>query len=761
MTPSQATHDAISNLATSRWTDLKALDLSHLSTLLPELCVDELVLGIHHVELHDSKEDAWLVLTTHNCWLLVDEGRSLPSMKELHHTTLSKQNNRISRDTINLRDEPLILIPKLFSKVERELLDLALLSPELRTFQAAKILFHEELHTEASTLLHTAKSLQTHHTDTLPELDDEVVAPAPETQALTHTETTPLTLTDKILIWQAKAAIAMGAQGQAIDHLVELTQNRPNDDLVLSTMELGQDDVRWWLPIALAHEEADDMTSAAHVYQRLYELHPAHDGFLFNQAHCLDRAMHTQEAIELYTQYIEQRIREEQIFPLIMELEEHSSHQEDYLSQACHNLGKLHESQARWLLAMESYLNAIQHRPFNLEHYRLLIRTLPYIKDNNEAHQRICNALTLLNILSTKHYSKLKEDLDSIPSLYHNTMPPEFLQKLTSTQHEELLTHPGENLRSNGAQKWLSGLMIDHESTRDIERHCERLSPTKHDITHRTLTALSNCLNIPTPRVYLSHGMTGIQVFGEDSSSSPALLLMGAAHIDSDHPQHLPEREMAFALGSQLEHIRAGHLVLTSSEFWGAFRDKALSGSIALLSLIPVGSALGKLADGVAAPLVDYLKKGFDNKLFQLLVGYIDKQIKDGAAHGQIQSAYEATIGALILSEKRAHDLNNQPQSLIKEELADFARCALYTADRFGLLACDDLTSAVHAILLLSTHHTELDTIKKEGIIDLLQRTDSQGKFTHAELAMRLSELFSFALSKQFATLRKELIEPQ
>jgi hypothetical protein len=254
----------------------------------------------------------------------------------------------------------------------------------------------------------------------------------------------------------------------------------------------------------------------------------------------------------------------------------------------------------------------------------------------------------------------------------------------------------------------------------------------------------------------LSHNMTGVQVYGEDASE-PALMLLNAAHLDPEHPQYLTPRQMVFAFATQLEHIKAGHLMLTSSEFWGAFRDKALSGGIALLSLIPVGNALGKFADGLAGPLLDQLKRGFDNKLFASIVKYLEKQLEDGATHGQIQGAYESTIGALLLSERRASKAPDQ-HSLIKEQLADFARCAMYTSDRLGLLASDSLEDAVHAIMLLSSYHGDLAVVQRSGLRAFLERTTPDGELMHEELALRFSEIFKFALSSDYATLKLELV---
>ena len=784
-TPSQpSTHSPMPNpqWISQRWLELPSTLPPEAHDMLPPLLAEEHLLGLQEVEhARHKKSKSWLLVSTHRAWLFTDQGRSLPSMIELPDAHLARTSHRIARDTLDLHGEPLLLIPKLFDPSTRELIDLVTLEPEERAFQAAKILAEQlSQHHEASALLHTAKSLSNASRQAEQEAiaEQEVVATAPQAvlEPSEHEDPSllPLTRHERILVWMARSAIAVGAQGQAIDHLVELTQLRPKDDLIASTMSLARDDVRWWLPIALAHEEARDFVSAAAVYERLYTLHPAHGAFLLSQARCLQQARHTSRAITHYEQYIAQYVAEASVFPLLPELtggEEEaltstgpSTEREDDFFLAARQLAHLYASRAEWLLAMETYITAIQHRPFLLEGYTLLVRTLPHVKDSPTARARIALALDLLQILQPDAYQSLLEELSdhAVPTLTRRPIPPEFARHVSTHEHEEFLTHPGEHMRQHNAQKWLSGLMIDRESTRDIERHCERLSPSRHTLTFETLTRLAHALDLPTPRCYLSHGMTGAQVFAEStgSSSEPALLLVGAAHLDEDHPQYLAPRPMAFALGAQLEHIRAGHLVLTSSEFWSAFRSRALAGGIVLLNLIPVGSALGKFADGIAGPLLDQLKKGFDNNLFQGLVRYLEKQVDQGAAHGQIQSAYESIIGALLLSERRAQKIHAEPRSLIKEEeLADFARCAMYTADRFGLVACDDLSAAVEAILLLSSRHGELPEIRRAGLKPFLEALARRGEGgeAHQELAMRLSELFCFALSESFVKLRQAL----
>ena len=95
---------------------------------------------------------------------------------------------------------------------------------------------------------------------------------------------------------------------------------------------------------------------------------------------------------------------------------------------------------------------------------------------------------------------------------------------------------------------------------------------------------------------------------------------------------------------------------------------------------------------------------------------------------------------------------------MLKEQLADFARCAMYTSDRLGLLMCDDLDEAVRAILLLSPRTAaEIATLEREGLEGLLQKKAEDGSLANQELALRFGELFKFALSDAYFALREEV----
>ena len=418
---------------------------------------------------------------------------------------------------------------------------------------------------------------------------------------------------------------------------------------------------------------------------------------------------------------------------------------------ACLELGELREARAEWLEAARAYLMLIRQAPFLERSYERLFALRRRLTQEPHAEALLGQIAVVLRLLDPKRAAQI-EGLPGAPA--PAPIPPEFAEPLGQERHDEQLVHPGEQATRSLAQRWVGSLLAEEEDTADIERHCQPVLPRTHPELAETLARIASFVERPTPRCYLSHGMTGARVLGGESDP---LILMGAAHLDPEHGQYLSPRQRAFALGTQLEHIRAGHLVLTSSEFWGAFRDRALTGAVALLSLVPLGGALGKLADSWAGGLLGKLRERVDSQTVRKLIELGQSQLEGGAAHDGIQSAYEATLSQLVvLTGWRGVRTERDEASLLKEQLADFARCAMYTADRLGLLACDDLGAAVRAILLLSARTApEIGALESGGLGSLLARRGPDGELACQELALRLGELFKFATSTEYLALRE------
>lgn len=716
-------------------------------------------------------------------WLLVSTGHSaiievLEDGSKRHtgfvHQEIEIETSKLMRDKVYIVGEHLLNSAMVGRGELRRLVELAAMKPVERSISAAREAIAQKEWRDATEILMDASArFFPDDASAVPEREtseareevaidfEDDAARAAEQRA--EAASRPLSPREKIVALRASVAFARGNEPEAIGWLEELTRLRPEDDLVLSSTEgaeiEAEDVFSWMLLLAIAHEEAEDHVAAASVYAHLAR-HPRGGAiFWLQRARALQRAGETSLAQDDYQQFIDARLAADdfQLTSLLMqEVDELSEAGADpNLVAACVELGDLCEARAEWTRASRTYLTLIRQAPFNPSGYERLFSIAHRLDGEPHARMLLGQVANLARLLGPARAEQIAarvgKQLPEIPPSF--PQPPQLSGDLSKERHDQVVVHDGERATSSLAQRWVGDLIMDTESTRDIERHCQQVSERSHPELAEITSRVSSFLKIPTPRLFLSHGLTGIQVLGADSTP---FLLLGAGHLDEDHPQHLSLRQQCFAVASQLEHIRAGHLLLTSSEFWGAFRDRALTGAVALLSLIPLGGFLGKFADGVAGGLFGKLKGAWDNNTMKKIVEYGEKKLADGAAADGIQSAYEATLGqvfAIGYLQSRKDD-----ESLLKEQLADFARCAMYTSDRLGLLMCDDLDEAVRAILLLSPRTAaEIATLEREGLEGLLQKKAEDGSLANQELALRFGELFKFALSDAYFALREEV----
>lgn len=101
----------------------------------------------------------------------------------------------------------------------------------------------------------------------------------------------------------------------------------------------------------------------------------------------------------------------------------------------------------------------------------------------------------------------------------------------------------------------------------------------------------------------------------------------------------------------------------------------------------------------------------------------------------------------------------SKPDSLIKEQIVDFARHAVYTADRAGLLACNNIGSACSVIFKLAGDaYNEIENTRQDGLFQVLGSQDTRGNFLYYEYAKRFAELIKFALSEEYLRLHSKLV---
>lgn len=682
-------------------------------------------------ELFPQPKQAWLWVTDEAASLvgLVGSEPSLMVLAELGpQAPVKLRSSTLSRDRIEdaERGRALFFGPLGVGAELRRLVELAQLEPVERLLEAAQDEQARGRWLHANELLASA-------TPRLHERQDQALLARHALQI-------------------AQVSVELGLSDKAIGALATLSALRPDDDLLETLPADKSQRANWALLLAIAHEERADHRSAAAAYRVAWELEPQRWRLQLQQARCAALAQDIIQAVDAYRAFIKRYAQEAQ--PWLNS----PTAEPDALSLASLELGQLLEQGSRFHDAAQVYLELLRARPFALEAYKRLFALSAQLHDHPLVSLGLLPQLAILAKLLDPNIARQLDDEDvrwrerDEARCWFGVVD----DALSEREHEELLRHPGERERAQIAQRWFGELLVQAESAGELELHCQRLDSARHPELMEKLERLASFLGVMMPRCYLSHGLPGARVLG--GATSP-LILVGAAHFEQESAWALSLREQVFIVGAQLEHIRAQHVILTSSEFWGAFRAKSLDGAALALSLVPIGGMLGKVTDKMLGPLLKKLAEpGVQTPLIKSLSSYLGQKLEQQVSADGLQSTYEATLGKLIIFGQRGP---SQPaETLLKEQLADFARAAMYTADRVGLLACDDLEEATRALLKLSRGGPgALELLMTQGVAGLLAQDQEAQRLE--ELLGRLSQLYQFAISEDYLRMRARLHPPK
>ena len=101
----------------------------------------------------------------------------------------------------------------------------------------------------------------------------------------------------------------------------------------------------------------------------------------------------------------------------------------------------------------------------------------------------------------------------------------------------------------------------------------------------------------------------------------------------------------------------------------------------------------------------------------------------------------------------------NKKKTEKTQKLLAISRLMQFTADRAGLLFSADLKASIRAILLSGKNNfTYLNEINEKGLFVFLTEQNNDGTYKHQDIAIRLTNLFSFYISDDYTELRKKLI---
>jgi hypothetical protein len=310
-----------------------------------------------------------------------------------------------------------------------------------------------------------------------------------------------------------------------------------------------------------------------------------------------------------------------------------------------------------------------------------------------------------------------------------------------SQENLELVRHPAA--REQGALGWLQGWVARQKvpDQQTLKDYCEPLNGRRHGPVVNAMTRAAVGLGTPGLEGFVSHGKlsVGLRVYDDD----PPYVLVGGDHVHTDGHAPLSPGELAFALGTEVAHLRYGHTRVTDGEVWDGALDKVGRAIDLAATALAMGTPVGKVV-GEAKPW-KLLNSVFSTETLSRV------QAIDGGSKA-IQALTPELSTALGRTPKARH------LGVDERELVVAHRVMQLTADRAGLLLCGDVRAALRALLATSAAgRAELVVAEQHGLRTALSRRGPDGDLVHQDLAIRVASLLRFFLSDEYRVLSEAL----
>lgn len=323
--------------------------------------------------------------------------------------------------------------------------------------------------------------------------------------------------------------------------------------------------------------------------------------------------------------------------------------------------------------------------------------------------------------------------------------PVEQLEELAPIDREELearLPHPAA--RDPGVivqiQQWLGRTQQPDYST--IKSYSERASADDYPVLLDALADATLTLGVDGVEGFVSRGERRLGVRAYEAT--PPFLVIGGDHLDRASDFFLTDRELRFAIGAEVAHLRFGYTRLTSSELWDGllYRGKQALDVAAMLAG-PLG-ALGNLLRG--AQQVSTVERVLRQ------VGVASR--KAASVLGVAKEIQQVWGGGEAAADQATAEISSADSG----KLLAACRAMQLGADRAGLLLADDLRAALRAMCLSSRAYApELRLAERHGLTKSLSRRDAGGAPPQPELSLRLVSLCAFYLSEDYEALRRAM----
>jgi hypothetical protein len=657
----------------------------------------ERLLGLAETGSTSAPEGAtwWFVLTDQRAGLLA----VAPTMTRWQPISapLRCERSRLGRDDFSQGDAPLFVGPRLGGAELRGLVELSAHPPFARLALAAEA--HREESPAAALALGEA--------------------------ALRASD--PLDLQGQARVWFGLAQIhhAQARPDAARAALEEAARLASREDLLAASQRLGLKEQRWYVLLACAQGNASAHDAAAATWAHIAAQHPKEPIFHLERARALARAERHDGALAAYDDFLRAQPTRAELSLLPSDADDPGLLGSDpERAAAWRESGGLCRALERHGDATARFLDLVREAPWSMEAHRLLFRAAEHLPEPPPQARR---AAQILRLTHPAVAEALAQELGPLPAPPTPAALPTRYAPLSQQELEEA-SHPQGRDKSAIMQRWLGKMTYTQRDITEIKRHCQRLEEKDWPEHRRALGEVAGLLGMATPTCYISRGATGIEAHRDGADFA---LLLGAEHLSTDSARHLGLAHFCFAVATQLTHVRAGHLVLTRQEFWTNLANASWEALSVLLNFLPLG------------PLTE--------KATSVLLAKVEAK----ALRALIEAAGKHAPGATrrVLTEVLKPPAPVSRDTLMREHLTSFAHGERYSADRIGLLACDDLEAAVEAIFRLHAVE-ELPTARAHGLAAALARQGADGQPRYRELALRLGEIFKFALSDEYEALR-------
>lgn len=559
-----------------------------------------------------------------------------------------------------------------------------------------------------------------------------------------------------------------GTPDKAIDVLQQACHFADPAAILIEVQHVFADNLVMFLYLAVVCEKNHWWEHGISIYRHLLQKTPDFDlysmklGELYNWNHDYSKA------IEYYQAFIQQRTVS--TLPdggdfINWDLSDSKCFAADPdLVKAFFDLGIIYECGLHDLPnALANYLALIRHAPFYIEAYQHFWQVYQQSLDTQTPIPQLATLnipmfLQAYRLLHPQSYAMAlqPQDVAAVPETMTDsiTSADSFAYRPLHENEHMLLSHPGELEYWRRVKSWITSLVISDDEEQAIEQYCEQVRQSNYPGLFRMIEQVAAFVGITPPRCFISRGKIGVSVKNKEHP----FIFIGSEHLNEENERYLAPQECLFVMAAQAEHIKSGHILITGTELWKSLGSASFDGFLVALQFLPAGSFLGRLTHHFATKGLKKVYKMTKYSTVQKILNFVEKHVTDrqpDVTYADDNDEVTDTKSDVSMSKK-----STESDAMLREQLVGFARHAVYTADRAGILVCHDLRAACSAIFKLAgdAYYDDLKSIEQDGLLALVKKQDKREKYIYFEYAKRLSELIQFVLSETYQHLHTSLL---